>query len=178
MRGADGALGMKTFKSYQGVLVSDVEHDFVTRSHRDVPRALLADWIALVGRLAALVHPGFSVRAPTDADVFKTERTFSDGPYGASEDAYTLDYAFLDLVDAHGVGVHISFEEGRREGGEPLRLETREVEPQVISYIHRSGRSPRAQVQLFLEDSKTARVEAILAEHAEQCLARLRAQSP
>lgn len=159
---------MSTFRTYENVLVSGVEHDF-RRPHRHVPRTLLTHWVALIVRLGKVLHPGFDARPLTDADQFQTEQIPSDGPYGSSEDYYTLDYVFLDLIQSNGTGVRIAFEYGRQGGGEPLGVETRGLEPQITSYISADARSARAKIFMCHDEDKNAEVEAVMAEHTLLC---------
>jgi hypothetical protein len=157
---------MNDFKVYKNVLVSGKSHDFEGRSYREVPRALLVDWVSLVVQLAQLLHPEFHARSLTATDQFQTETIDSDGPYGSSENYYTLSYVFMDLTSSDGVGVRILFEDGRQEGGEPLGIETQGIHPQISSYIDKGTRGPLARIHIVHDDEATASVEKLISLHS------------
>ena len=159
-------------KTYENVLVSGVEHNFSLHDHAKVPRALVADWASLMTRLTRVIHPGFAPPPVPEVLVFQEETIHSDGPYPADENYYTLDYVYLTLLGAAGSGLSLNVERCRRDGGDPICLNTVKLHPQTSSHIWRDATEPRASIFLFHDSDKTPEVQAIIAQHTAECVAK------
>lgn len=120
---------MPALHSYDDVVVSHVAFDAARLGWKAVPRALLADWLAVVSRVAAAIAPGFAPPPLPSVLSFHRQTIASDGPYGADENYYLLDHFSLRLA-----GVLISYEYGRRfQGPEPLLIETTDLPHNLMS---------------------------------------------
>jgi hypothetical protein len=162
---------MSDLQTYENVLVSGVKYDFSQNPHENIPQRLYADWAALIVKLAKAINPQFEVPPFPETPEFKTELIHSDDPYRSDPDYYTLDYVFFELKAENGCGLNINFENGRRDSGNSVTMETSGIGSSVSSHIYKEAKSPLATIFIWHDADKTPEIEEIIARHKRYCLA-------
>ncbi len=169
---------MSAFLSYENILVSGVDYDFSQNRHENIPHRLFKDWVRLVENLAKVLQPAFNIPNFPSSLSFTTEQITSDGPYGADENYYFLDFVYCKLLGEKD-GIMISFENGRQGGINAVSVETLHIDSnsasfypnyRVSSHIPKSATSPLASFYLSSDEIKGAEILEVFAIHRESCL--------
>lgn len=170
---------MSDLKIYENILVSGVQYNFRRHRHESIPHRLLADWTALICKIAKAVEPDFSIPEFPESVEFTTESIHSDYPYPSDENYYTLDLVYFDLNGNENQGIRISFENGRRSGDDSIQIETTRYSTYDKSFlpsyivsasIPKAATSPSAKFYVWHEAEKTPEIEKIFAHHREYCI--------
>ncbi len=156
-----------TLHTYNQVRVSRLDHDFSQHLHHQVPVKLLAEWADLLCKIASALEPKFSVPPFPSRIAFQTEVIHSDGPYGSSENYYTLEYVFFKHQGKSGFGLQVSFENFRSEGSDTIGMETIGMRPSISSYIDKHETLPLARLFVFHDSKMAPTIEAIIANHLQ-----------
>jgi hypothetical protein len=155
---------------YKDVLVSGVEYKFSSNRHEDIPHRLYTDWAVLVIKLTQAVHRSFIAPPFPESLVFQTKSILSGAPYTPYADRYLLDHVYSELMAANGGGLKISFENGRRGGDNPVRMQTLGFYPSFSSEILKEARAPLANVYVYHTQQQSSEIAEIIALHRKACL--------
>jgi hypothetical protein len=168
---------MMDLKTYENILVSGVPFNFSRNLHENIPPRLLFDWATLVCQIAKVVHPAFPILLIPQSFEFKTESISSDGPYGSSENYYTLDYVSFQLTGENGCGFTIAFENGRQDGENPVWIETLGFNYSVSSYIYQNSAAPLAKFFVWTDEQQKVEIDEIFTRHQSLCFSDLWSRS-